>query len=217
MKDYLSKLAPNPLIDTFIPIQLTSPSLILHQTVKIKAVNDVFFGKRLRVLPVFSASQSSIPAPLFYVRTGHPCPPRPLPWAPGEPPSDWTEWLRRLASATKQLINSGHSVSERAHILSPDEKLPKVRLGRAATAGRCGGTSQGLDKRPPEDPRPSNKKANTETKTEFVTTLQHFTNIVAELIRSDTFNMLLSPINLIHWTLILAGTETPRLTSLSIN
>lgn len=113
-------------------------------------------------------------------------------WASREPPSDWTEWLRRLASATKQLINSGHSASEWAHILSSDEKLPEVRLGRAATAGRCSGTSQGLDKRPPEDPRWTKKKANAETKTEFVTKQQQFTNIMAGLIKSGIFNVLSS-------------------------
>lgn len=128
--------------------------------------------------------------PLVYLRAFLSCPHRascsPVSsvWAPGEPPSDWTEWLRRLASATKQLINSGHSESEWARILSSDERLPKVRLGRAATAGRCSRTSQRLDKRPPEDPRWTKKKANTETKTDFVTELQQFTNIMAELIKS---------------------------------
>lgn len=106
-------------------------------------------------------------------------------WASREPPSDWTEWLRRLASATKQLINSGHSATEWAHILSTDEKLPKVRLGWAATAGLCSGTSQGLDKRPAEDRRWTRKKANTKTKTTFVAKLQQFRNIMAE---SEGFN-----------------------------
>lgn len=132
-------------------------------------------------------------------------------WAPGEPPADWTQSLRRLASAAKPLINSGHSVSEWAHILCSDEKLPKVRPGRAATAGRCSRTSQGLDKGPPDDPRWTKKKANAGTKSGFVLL---FTIIMAELIKSDTFNVLLSPIDLINKTLILSGTGTPRSPSL---
>lgn len=154
---------------------------------------------------------SLIPSlPLVYLSASLLCPrwasfsPVSSVWAPKEPPSDWTEWLRRLASATKQLINSWHSVSEWAHILSSDEKLPKVRVGRAATAGRCSRTSQGLDKRPPEDPRWNKKKANTETKTEFVT--KHFNNIIDQIWH---FNMLLSSIDLINKTLI-QGLKTWR-------
>lgn len=68
----------------------------------------------------------------------------------GEARCHCREWLRRWASRTKQLINSRHSVSEWACILSSDERLSEVRTDRTATAGPCRSTGKGSYKRPPE-------------------------------------------------------------------